>query len=151
MSRHDRLPALPLTKHIQSSTSVTHNVDKLFLPCTFAPQMRSPVPVHHLNSLPSSSFASVVDVFSNSTSSSTPLFFVSSARQCSSPFSTRPFDHERRTYLATRFNEAPSSSTPHSRISSSFSSAGATFVQSPSRLESAIDGAPHNRRHRFYS
>ena len=82
----------------------------------------------------------IANNFPNRSFSATSPPFLSPARRCGLPSPTRSVDHERRF-----------STPPDGRKSSSFLSQGETFVQSPSRLHSLIDGASHNLRQRLYS
>ena len=109
------------------------------IPCHFVPQMTAPTASNRpTSSLPSPN--PIVDHFPNRSPSATPPPLLSSACRCSQPSQTRSIDHERRLMTP-----------PDDRASSSFSSKGATFGQSFSRLDSLIGGASHNLRQRLYS
>ena len=110
-----------------------------FSPFTFAPQMTWPHLVNHPTS-PISSLTPIADNFPNHLPSAAPLPLLSSARRCILLSTARSIEQERRLLTL-----------PDGRKSSSFSSQGATFVQSPSRLDFLIDGASHNLRQRLYS
>ena len=112
--------------------------------------MTSPAPVTQPCSSPISVPSPVMDVFPNRISPSTPPRFASLTRQCGPTFSTKLFDHERCT-LPRVSMKSRSVSSPRKLQSSSQSLQGSIFVQSPSWLESLIDGASHNLRQRFYS
>ena len=137
---------LPVASNVQTRHP-THTTDYLpppapdfvhsqcgqtFCPFTFAPQFTSS------NAFPS--LTPIADNFPNRSPSATPPPLLSSARRWSLPSPTRSSDHKRRSLTP-----------PDGRKSSSFSSQGATFVQSSSRLDSLIDGASHNLRQRLYS
>ena len=120
-----------------------------FIPYHFVPQMTSPSPGNRPTS-PHQSSTFIADNFPNCSPSATPPPFVSSARRCSLPSPTRSFDHERHT-PPTVSVEPRSSSSPRKLQTSKPSPKKTTFVQSPSRLDSLIDGASHNLRQRLYS
>ena len=120
-----------------------------FIPYNFVPQMTSPHPVNRPAS-PLPSPTPIVDHFPNRSPSTTPPPLLSSARQCSLPSPTRSIDHERRTPPFASVKPRYSSS-PRTPQSSNPSLNETTFVQSPSRLDSLIDGASHNLRQRLYS
>ena len=120
-----------------------------FIPHQFVPQRTLPSPGNRPTS-PLPSPTPIADHFPNRSPSATPPPLLSSARQCSLPSSTRSFDHERHTPPPVSV-EPHSSSTPQKIQSSCSSTKKTTFVQSPSRLDSLIDGAFHNLRQRLYS
>ena len=122
---------------------------KTFIPYHFVPQMTSPHTVNRPTSLLPSP-TPIADHFPNRSPSTTPPLLLSSARQCILPSPTRSIDHERRTPPFASVKPRYSSS-PRIRQSSNPSFHETTFVQSPSRLDSLIDGASHNLRHRLYS
>ena len=110
-----------------------------FIPYHFVPQTTSLSPSNRPNSpLPSPN--PIADHFPNRSPSATPPPLLSSARRRSLPSPTSSFDHERHT-LPPISVEPRSSSSPKKT----------TFFQSPSRLDSLIDGASHNLRQRLYS
>ena len=148
MSRPDELPTLLATTHHQSPISITQ-CGQTFIPYYFAPQMTSPSPGNRPTS-PLPSPTHIADHFPNSSPSATPSRLFSSARQRSLPSPTRSFDHDRRTPPPVSV-EPHSNSTPRKVQSSCSSPKKTTFVQFPSRLDSLIDGAPHNLRQRLYS
>ena len=113
--------------------------DQTFIPYHSVPQMTSPSPGNRPTS-PLPSLTPVADHFPNRSPSATPPPLLSSSRQYSHPFPTRPFDQERR-----------SMTPPDDRTSSPSSSKGATLGQSSSRLDFLSDGACHNLRKRLYS
>ena len=120
-----------------------------FVPYHFVPQMTSPSPGNHPTSrLPSPT--PIADHFPYRSPSATPPPLLSSARRRSLPSPTRSFDHERRTPPPVSV-EPRSSSTPRKLQSSKPSPKKTTFDQSPSRLDSLIDGASHTLRQRLYS
>ena len=132
-------PPVPAFDHSQCGQT--------FIPYHFAPQMTSPHPGNRPTSpLPSPN--SIADHFPNRSPSATPPPLLSPARQCSLPSPTRSIDHERRT---PQFDSVKPrySSSPRTRQSSNPSLHETTFVQSPSRLDSLIDGASHNLRQRL--
>ena len=109
-----------------------------FIPYHFVPQMTSPSPGNRPTSrLPSPT--PIVDHFPNRSPSTTPPPLLSSARRHSLPSPTRSSDHEGSTppfaSVKPRY-----SSFPRTRQSSNPSLHETTFVQSPSRLDSLIDG-----------
>ena len=120
-----------------------------FIPYPFVPQMTSPSPGNRPTS-PLPSPTPIADHFPNGSPSATPPPLLSSARRRSLPSPTRSFDHERHTPPPVSV-EPSSSSTPEKLQSSKPSPKKTTFVQSPSRLDSLIDGASHNLRQRLYS
>ena len=120
-----------------------------FIPYYFVQQMTSPSPRNRPTS-PLPSPTPIVDHFPNRSPSTTPPPLLSSARQCSLPSPPRSIDHERRTPPFASVKPRYSSS-PRTRRSSNPSLHETTFVQSPSRLDSLIDGASHNLRQRLYS
>ena len=120
-----------------------------FIPYHFVPQRTSPSPGNHPTS-PLPSPTPIADHFPNRSNSTTPPPLLSSARQCSLPSPTRFIDHERRTPPFASVKPRYSSS-PRRRQSSNRSFHETTFVQSPSRLDSLIDGASHILRQRLYS
>ena len=120
-----------------------------FIPHHFVPQMTSPHPVNRPTS-PLPSPTPIADHFPNRSPSTTPPPLLSSARQCNLPSPTRSIDHERRIPPFASVKPRYSSS-PKTRQSSNPSFHETTFVQSPSRLDSLIDGASHNLRQRLYS
>ena len=113
-----------------------------FIPYHFVPQMTSPSPGNRPTS-PLPSPTPIADHFPNRSPSTTPPPLLSSARHCSLPSPTRSIDHERRTPPSASVKPRYSSS-PRTRRSSNPSLHETTFVQSPSRLDSLIDGASHN-------
>ena len=120
-----------------------------FIPHHFVPPMTSPSQGNRPTSpLPAST--PIADHFPNRSPSTTPAPLLSSARQCSLPSPTRSIDDERRTPPFASVKPRYSSS-PRTRQSSNPSLNETTFVQSPSRLDSLIDGASHNLRQRLYS
>ena len=133
-------PPIPDFDHSQCGQS--------FIPYHFVPQMTSPSPGNRPTSpLPSPN--PIADQFPNRSLAATPPP-LSSARQRSLPSPTRSFDHERSTPPLA--SEKPRcTSSPRTRQSSNHSLHETTFVQSPSRLDSFIDGASHNLRQRLYS
>ena len=122
---------------------------QLFIPYHFVPQMTSPAPVTRPTSLLLSP-TSIADNFPNRSPSATSPLVLSSASRCSLPSPTRFFDHECRTPPFASVKPSYSSS-PWTRQSPNPSLHEITFVQSPSRLDSLIDGASHNLRHWLYS
>ena len=119
-----------------------------FIPYHFVPQMRSPSPSNRPASpLPSPN--PITDHFPNRSPSATPPP-LPSARRRSLPLPTRSFDHERHTPPPVSAEPRPSSS-PRKLQSPTPSPKKTTFVQSPSRLDSLIDGASRNLRQRLYS
>ena len=113
--------------------------------------MTSPSPSNHpLSPLPSPN--PINDHFPNRSPSATPppLPSLPSARRRSLPLPTRSFDHERHTPPPVSV-EPRSSSSPRKIQSLTPSPKKTTFVQSPSRLDSLIDGASRNLRQRPYS
>ena len=119
-----------------------------FIPYHFVPQMTSPSPSNRPASpLPSPN--PITDHFPNRTPSATPPP-LPSARRRSLPLPTRSFDHERHTPPPVSV-EPRSSSSPREIQSPTPSPKKTTFVQSPSRLDSLIDGASRNLRQRLYS
>ena len=120
-----------------------------FIPYHFVPQMTSPAPVNHPTSLLPSP-TPIADNFPYRSPSATTRPLLSSARRRSLPSPTRSFDHERRTPPFASVKPHYSSS-PRTRQSSNPSLNETTFVQSPSRLDSLIDGDSHNLRQRLYS
>ena len=115
-----------------------------FLPYHFVPQMTSPSPGNRPTySLPSPN--PIADQFPNRSSSATPPLLLSSARRRSLPSLTRSFGHERHTPPPVSV-EPSSRSTPRKLQSSKPPPKKTTFAQSPSRLDSLIDGASHNLR-----
>ena len=120
-----------------------------FIPYHSVPQMTSTSPGNHPTSrLPSPT--PIADHFPNRSPSVTPPRLLSSLRRRSLPSPTMSFDHERHTPPPVSV-EPSSSSTPRKLQSSKPSPKKITFVQSPSRLDSLIDGASHNLRQRLYS
>ena len=111
--------------------------------------MTSPSPGNRPTSRPPSP-TPIADHFPNRSPSATPPPLLSSARQCSLHSPTRSIDHERRTPPFASVKPRYSSS-PRTRQSSNPSLNETTFVQSPSRLDSLIDGASDNLRQRLYS
>ena len=120
-----------------------------FIPYHFVPQRTSPNPSNRPTS-PLPSPTPITDHFPNRSLSTTPPPLLSSARQCSLPSPTRSIDHERRTPPFASVKPRYSSS-PRTRQSSNPSLNETTFVQSPSRLVSLIDGASHNLHQRLYT
>ena len=120
-----------------------------FIPYQFVPQRTSPSPGNRPTS-PLPSPTPIADHFPNRSPSATTPPLLSSARQCSLPSPSRSIDHERRTPLFASLKPRYSSS-PRTRQSSNPSLKETTFVQSPSRLDSLIDGASHNLGQRLYS
>ena len=119
-----------------------------FIPHLFVPQMTSPSPGNRPTSpLPSPN--PITDHFPNRPPSATPPP-LPSARRRSLPLPTRSFDHERHTPPPVSV-EPRSSSSPRKLQSTTPSPKKTTFVQSPSRLDSLIDGASRNLRQRLYS
>ena len=120
-----------------------------FIPDHFVPQMTSPHPVNRPTS-PLPYPTPIADHFSNRSPSTTAPPLLSSARQCSLPSPTRSLDHERciPPFASVKLRY---SSSPRTRQSSNPSLNETTFVQSPTRLDSLIDGASHNLRQRLYS
>ena len=120
-----------------------------FFPFTSAPPLTSPNQENHPYSrLPSPT--PIADHFPNRSPSATPPLLLSSARRCSLPSLTRSIDHERRT--PPPVSVEPRCSSSHRNPQFSYASPKkTTFVQSPSRFDSLIDGASHNLRQRFYS
>ena len=119
-----------------------------FIPYHFVPPMTSPSPGNRPTSpLPSPN--PITDHFPNRSPSATPPPLPSACRR-SLPSPTRSIDHERRTPPFPSVKPRYSSS-PRTRQSSNPSLNETTFVQSPSRLDSLIDGASHNLRQRLYS
>ena len=111
--------------------------------------MTSPHRVNRLTtSIPSPNL--IADHFPNRSPSATPPPLLSSVRRRSLPSPTRSFDHERPT-PPTVSVEPRSSSTPRNIQSSCSPPKKTTFVQSPSRLDSLIDGVSRNLRQRLYS
>ena len=123
--------------------------DQTFIPYHFAPQLTSPSRGNRSTS-PLPSPTPIADHFLNRSPSATPPPLLSSARRRSLPSPTRSIDHERRTPPFASVKPRYSSS-PKIRQSSNPSLHETTFVQSPSRLNSLIDGASHNLRQRLYS
>ena len=133
MFRDNQLPPLPDTRHIQSPSSITHNMVQ-FSTLNFSTQMPSPAQVN-LRISPSIPSTPVKEVFPNRTSSSIPHPFASSARRCSPIFQqphfpTRPIDHERRTQPTTSIK--PQSSSSPRKLQISQSPQGKTLVPTPS-------------------
>ena len=120
-----------------------------FIPYHFVPQMTSPSPGNRPTS-PHQSPTFIADNFPNRSPSATPPPLLSSVRQCSLPSPTRSIDHERRTPLFASVKPRYSSS-PRTRQSSNPSLKETTFVHSPSRFDSLIDGASRNLLQRLYS
>ena len=120
-----------------------------FISYHFVPQTTSPSPGNRPTS-PIPSPNPIADHFPNRSPSGTPPLLLSSVRQRSLPSPTRSFDHERPT-PPTVSVEPHSSSTPRNIQSSCSSPKKTTFLQSPSRLDSLIDGASQNLRQRLYS
>ena len=120
-----------------------------FIRYQLAPQMTSPSPCNRLPS-PLPSPTPIADHFPNQSPSATPPPLLSSARHCSLPSPSMSIDNERRTRPLASVKPFYISS-PRTRQSSNPSLHETTFVQSPSRLESLIDGASHNLRQRLYS
>ena len=119
-----------------------------FIPHHFVPQMTSPSPGNRPTSpLPSPN--PITDHFPNRSPSATPPP-LPSARRRSLPLPTRSFDHERHTPPPVSV-EPRSSSSPRKLQSPTPSPKKTTFVQSPSRLDSLIEGASRNLRQRLYS
>ena len=110
--------------------------------------MTSPSPGNRPTSPPPSP-TPIVDHFPNRSPSATPPPLFSSARQCSLLSPTGSIDHERRTPPFASVK--PRYSSPRTRQSPNSSPNETFFVQSPSRLDSIIDGASHNLRQRLYS
>ena len=111
--------------------------------------MTSPSPGNRPTS-PLPSPTPIADHFPNRSPSATPPPLLSSWRQCSLPSPTRSIDHKRSIPPFASVKPRYSSS-PRTRQSSNPSLYETTFVQSPSRLDSLIDGASHNLRQRLYS
>ena len=120
-----------------------------FVLFAFAPQMTS-LSTGNRPTSPLPSPTRISGHFPNHTSSTTPPLLPSSARRCSLPSPTRSFDRERRTSPVVS-TEPRCSTTPRKIQSSNPSPKNTTFVESPSRLNSLIDGASHNLRQRLYS
>ena len=119
-----------------------------FIPYHFVPRMTSPSPSNRPTSpLPSPN--PITDHFPNRSPSATPPP-LPSARRRSLPLPTRSFDHERHTPPPVSV-EPRSSSSPRNLQSPTPSPKKTTFVQSPSRLDSLIDGASRNLCQRLYS
>ena len=119
-----------------------------FIPYHFVPQLTSPSP----GSRPTSPLPSPnpnTDHFPNRSPSATPPP-LPSARRHSLTLPTRFFDHERHTPQPVSV-EPRSSSSPRKLQSPTPSPKKTTFVQSPSRLDSLIDGASRNLCQRLYS
>ena len=134
-------PPVPVFDHSQCGQP--------FVPYHFVPQTTSLSPGNHpISPLPSPN--PISDHFPHRPPSATTPPLLSSARRRSLPSPTRSFDHERRTPPPVSM-ETHSSSTPQRLQSSKPSPQKTTFVQSPSRLDSLIDGASHNLRQRLYS
>ena len=121
-----------------------------FIHYHFEPQLTRPAPVNRPSSLRSSSAGPAMDNFPNHSPSATPPPLLSSWSQCSLPSPTKSIDHERRTPPLASVNSRYSSS-PRKSQSSNPSLHETKFVQSPSRLDSLIDGASHNLRQRLYN
>ena len=119
-----------------------------FIPYLFVPKMTSPAPVNRPTSLLPSP-TPIADHFPHRSPSATPPPLSSACRR-SLPSPTRSFDHERHTPPPVSV-EPRSSSSPRKLQSSTPPPKKTTFVQSPSRLDSLIDGASHNLRQRLYS
>ena len=120
-----------------------------FIPYHFVPQRTSPSPGNRPTS-PLPSPTPIADHFPKRSPSTTPPPLLYSARQYSLPSPTRSIDHERRTPPFVSVKPRYSFS-PRTRQSSNPSLNETTFVPSPSRLDSLIDGASHNLRQRLYS
>ena len=119
------------------------------IPYSFVPRMTSPSPGNRPTPRPPSP-TPIADHFPNRSPSATPPPLLSSARQCSLPSPTRSIAHERRTPPFASVKPRCSSS-PRTGQSSNPSLNETTFVQSPSRLDSLIDGASRNLRQRLHS
>ena len=119
-----------------------------FISYDFVPQMTSPSPSNRPAS-PLLSPNPITDHFPNRSPSATPPP-LPSARRRSLPLPTRSSDHERHTPPPVSA-EPRSSSSPRKLQSPTPSPKKTTFVQSPSRLDSLIDGASRNLRQRLYS
>ena len=120
-----------------------------FIPYHFVPQTTSFSPGNRpISPLPSPN--PISDHFPNRSPSATTPPLLSSARRCSLPSPTRSFDHVRYN-PPTVSMETNSSSTPQRLQAFKPSPQKTTFVQSPSRLDSLIDGASHHLRQRLYS
>ena len=137
----DQTPPVPDFDHSQCGQP--------FIAYSFVPRMTSPCPGNRPTSPPPSP-TPIADHFPNRPTSATPPPLLSSARQCSLPLPTRSIDHERRTPPFASVKPRYSSS-PRTRQSPNPSLNETTFVQSPSRLDSLIDGASRNLRQRLYS
>ena len=133
-------PPVPDSDHSQCGQTFTHH---------FVPQMTSPSPGNRPTS-PLPSPTPIADHFPNRSHSVTPPRLLSSARRLSLPSPTRSIDHERHTPPPVSW-ESSSSLTPRKLQSSKPSPKKTTFVQSPSRLDSLVNGASHNLRQRLYS
>ena len=120
-----------------------------FIRYHFVPQMSSPHPVNRQTS-PLPSPTPVADHFPNRSPSATPPPLLSSVRQRCLPSPTRSSNHERSTPPFASVKPRYSSS-PRIRQLSKPSLHETTFVPSPSRLDSLIDGASHNLRQQLYS
>ena len=140
----------PISYHTHRVPDFDHSqCGQTFIPHHSVPQMTSPSPGTRPNSpLPSPN--SIADHFPNRSLPATPPLLLSSARGLNLPSPTRSFDHERHTPPPVSV-EPSSSSTPRKLQSSKPSPKKTTFVQSPSRLDSLIDGASHNIRQGLYS
>ena len=146
---HTRQTTHPTGYHTPPVPNFDHSqCGQTFVPYHFVPQMTSPNPVNR-PTFPLLYPTPVADHFPNCSLSANPPPLLCSARQCSLPSPTRSIDHERRTppfaSVKPRYN-----SSPWTRQSSNPSLHETTFVQSPSRLDSLIDGASHNLRQRLY-
>ena len=119
-----------------------------FIPYHFVPQMTSPSPGNRSTS-PLPSPTPTADQFLNCSPSLTPPPLLSSARRCSLPSPTSSIDHERRTPPPVSV-EPRCSSSPRNPQFSYASIKRTIFGQSPSRLDSLVDGASQNRRQRLY-
>ena len=121
---------------------------RTFIPYHFVPQITSPGPGNR-PTFPLRSPTPIADHFPNRSPSITPPPLLSSVRQCSLPSPTMSIDHERRTPPFASVK--PLYNSPRTLWSSNPSLHETTFVQSPSRLHSLIDGASHNVCQRLYS
>ena len=120
-----------------------------FIPYSFVPRITSPSPgIRPTSPLPSPN--PITDHFPNCSSSATTPPPLPSARRRSLPLPTRSFDHERHNPSPVSV-EPRSSSSPRKLQSPTRSPKNTTFVQSPSRLNSLINGASRNLRQRLYS
>ena len=137
----DHTPPVPDFDHSQCG--------QLFIPYHFVAQMTSPSPGNRPTS-PLPSPTPIADHFTNRSTSATPPLLLSSARRRSLPSPTRSFDHERHTPPPVSV-EPSSSSTPRKLQSPKPSPRKTTFVQSPSWLDSLIDGASQNLHQRLFS